>query len=36
MEDDSTALAVSRDGRSFLLVFHARLDADLFRVSDFR
>jgi Tol biopolymer transport system component len=36
IEEDSTALAVSRDGRCFLLVFQARLDSDLFLVSDFR
>jgi Tol biopolymer transport system component len=36
MEEDSTALAVSRDGRCFLLVFQAGLDSDLFLVSDFR
>jgi hypothetical protein len=36
MEEDSTALAVSRDGRCFLLVFQARLDSDLFLVNDFR
>ena len=36
MEEDSTAFAVSRDGRCFLLVFQARLDSDLFLVSDFR
>jgi len=35
MEDDSLAFAVSRDGRSFLLVFQHR-DSDLFLVSDFR
>jgi Tol biopolymer transport system component len=36
MEEDSTSLAVSRDGHSFLLVFQARLDSDLFLVRDFR
>jgi Tol biopolymer transport system component len=36
MEEDSTAFAVSRDGSCFLLVFQARLDSDLFLVSDFR
>ena len=35
MEEDSTAFAVSDDGRRFLLAF-ARLDSDLFLVRDFR
>lgn len=36
MEEDSTALAVSRDGRGFLMVFQGRLDSDLFLVQNFR
>jgi Tol biopolymer transport system component len=36
MEDDSSAFAVSRDARSFLLVLQSRLDSDLFLVNDFR
>jgi hypothetical protein len=36
MEEDSTAFAVSRDGRCFLLVFQARLDSDLVLINDFR
>jgi hypothetical protein len=31
-----TAFGVSRDGHFFLLIFQARLDSDLFLVSDFR
>lgn len=34
--EDSTAFAVSRDGRDFLMVFRSRLDSDLFLVNDFR
>jgi hypothetical protein len=35
MEEDSTAFAVSRDGRCFLLAFQARMDSDLFLVKRF-
>ena len=36
IEEDSTALAVSRDEGSSLLAFQSRLDSDLFVVNNFR
>src|SRR5262249_17154248 len=36
METESSAFAVSRDGRSFLLAFRIRDESDLFLVTDFR